>query len=395
MFKRQVENWIDGWMIYQRNSEPPDTYKKWTAISLIASALRRKCVLRWGTLDFYPNMYIVLVGPSGKCKKGTAMTPGLKMLSKLGIKLAAESTTREALCRDLKNSTESKVDLDGLAEVHSSLTIYSQELTVFLGYGNLQLMSDLTDWYDCRDRWTYRTKHQGTDEIEGVWVNLIGATTPALIQSTLPMDAIGGGLTSRMIFVYEEKKGKTVVLPFLDEEEKMMEEKLLEDLRIISNLRGEFKVTDSFIDKWVVWYPYQEKHPPFDDTRLAPYLERRGNHVLKLSMIVSAAKRNDMLITHEDLEDAINLLMEVEKKMPNTFAGLGRGKSADVTNLIMVEIATRGECMFSDLLNMFYHDVDDRNHLLRIIGTLEHMRFITVEHISKDLIIRHIKKESK
>jgi len=114
-------------------------------------------------------MYIVLVGPSGKCRKGTAMGFGMKFLREMGIKMAAESTTREALCRDLKQSNDTKVDIStGDLQLHSSLTIYSQELTVFLGYNNQALMSDLTDWYDCRDAWTYRTKNQGTDDIVGV-----------------------------------------------------------------------------------------------------------------------------------------------------------------------------------------------------------------------------------
>jgi hypothetical protein len=158
-------------------------------------------------------MYIVLVAPSGKARKGTAMSPGLEILEDLNIHLAAESITREALIRELRTATTTVTNDDGTIEFHSSLTIYSPELVVFLGHNNPQLLSDLTDWYDCRRKWTYRTKTQGTDEIHGVWVNLIGATTPELLQSALPLDAIGGGLTSRMVFVFEETKGKIVPAP--------------------------------------------------------------------------------------------------------------------------------------------------------------------------------------
>ena len=163
--------------------------------------------MQWGTISFYPNMYVVLVGPSGKCRKGTAMSQGYDFLKEMGTKMAAESTTREALIQALQQSNDTQVDpVTNKMYLHASLTIYSQELTVFLGYNNVALMSDLTDWYDCRSSWTYRTKHQGTDEIIGVYVNLIGATTPELLQTALPRDAIGGGLTARMIFVFETKK---------------------------------------------------------------------------------------------------------------------------------------------------------------------------------------------
>ncbi|GAG17670.1 unnamed protein product, partial [marine sediment metagenome] len=89
-------------------------------------------------------------------------------LDELGIKLAAEAITREALIRELKNSSADDIDHEtGKATHHSSLTIWAQELAVFLGYYNHQLLSDLTDWYDCKSKWTYRTKTMGTDEIIG------------------------------------------------------------------------------------------------------------------------------------------------------------------------------------------------------------------------------------
>ena len=102
---RIVDDWIEGYLKYTNNTEPPDSFREWVAVSVVASCLRRKCVLNWGSLIVYPNMYIVLVAPSGKARKGTAMRPGLKMLQEQGIKLAAEAITREALIRELNEST--------------------------------------------------------------------------------------------------------------------------------------------------------------------------------------------------------------------------------------------------------------------------------------------------
>ena len=207
--KRNVPDWIDGYMDLTEGTEPPVSYRKWMAVSTIAACLRRKCYLKIGFLTFFPNMYIVLVGPTG-VRKGTAMTPGYELLRSRGIKLAAESITREALIKELRESTDNTTDEEGNPILHCSLTVFSPELTVFLGYSSLQLMSDLADWFDCRDLWIYRTKGSGTEEITNLWVNLIGATTPELLRSTLPKDAIGGGLTGRMIFVFETKKGLSI-----------------------------------------------------------------------------------------------------------------------------------------------------------------------------------------
>jgi len=173
--KRKVPDWIDGFLRCTENTEPSRAYRLWTAVASIASVLQRKCRLDWGTLTFYPNMYVVLVGPPA-ARKGTAMSLAKPLLDELQIKMAAEAITREALIRELKNSTDTLITEGGKMYFHSSLTIWSQELTVFLGYQNHQLMSDLTDWYDCRNQWIYRTKNSGTDEIIGslrylVWRN--------------------------------------------------------------------------------------------------------------------------------------------------------------------------------------------------------------------------------
>lgn len=340
---RKVNDWINTYLDFTRNSEPPTTYKKWTAISVIASVLQRKCYLDWGPITFYPNMYIVLVGPSGKCRKGTAMSVGGKFLREIGINLAAEATTREALIRSLEEAGEDgglSVDAEGEMYDHSSLTIFSPELTVFLGYNNLQLISDLTDWYDCRDEWEYRTKNSGVNTIEGVFVNLLGATTPDLVRSALPQDAVGGGLTSRMIFVSEWEKSQVVPFPFLEDEDLDTYDNLLHDLEEIYTMRGGYEITKGFKRIYKSWYQSSENNPPFkDNPKFEGYVNRRANHVLKLCMILSAAENNKMIINSSHVERAIKYLREIEKKMPSVFFGHGTAENADLTGRVLQHIS--------------------------------------------------------
>lgn len=380
---RRLEDWITSYMQFTENSEPPVLYRKWVAISVVAAALQRKCYLKWGTLTFYPNMYVVLVGPSGKCRKGTAMGTGAGLLRDLGVNMAAEAITREALIQELNNSGETDPDfMTTEINMHASLTIFSQELTVFLGYNNQALMSDLTDWYDCRDRWTYRTKNMGTDDITGVWVNLIGATTPELIQSALPRDAIGGGLSSRIIFVYEDRKGKVVPFPFEPEfsDSEDPREDLLADLEDIHSMRGQFKPTDDFITKkWTPWYKHQEENPPFrGDPNFAGYIHRRPNHLLKLSIILSASSRQDKLVTVDIFDRALNILRETEKNMPRTFSGVGASRTSEVMARIMQYIAAERETTYEDVLSQFRYDVEDARQLETFIETFKKMGFCKV-----------------
>ena len=391
---RALSNWIDSYMEYTEDSEPPKMFHLWTAISTVASAMQRKCYLKWGTLTFYPNMYIVLVAPSGKCRKGTTMDPSRELLNTLAIPMAAEATTREALIRALREANSTSFDPNtGDQHFHSSLSIHSKELTVFLGYDNKQLMMDLTDWFDCHSRWVYRTKTQGDDDIIGVWVNLIGATTPELIQSAMPPDAIGGGLTSRIIFVYESRKYKTAIYPTPGDAD--LQHKIISDLERIHLMAGQFKVTDEFIDIWSEWYPAQELDPPQLGPNLSGYLERRPAHIMKLSMILSAAKSGDLIMTGEDISKAIKILQATESRMPQVFSGVGKSQIISILPRIMSYLAEVKNVTKPKLMERFIADIDDFM-LERVLKTLQTMRYISiVEGVGKPTEIRYTGEEAK
>lgn len=372
MAQRNIPDWIEGYLAYTEDSEPPQLFKEWCAVSVIAAALQRKCKLEWGTTVFYPNLYIVLTAPAGKARKGTAMAPARKFIDRIGIPLAAEAVTREALIRTLKES-ESVLSTETGIIVHSSLTVFSPELTVFLGYNNTQLMSDLTDWFDCSEKWVYRTKTAGTDDISGVFINLLGATTPDLIRSTLPLDAIGGGLTSRMIFVFEEKKGKIVPFPFVSEETRKLETKLYYDIECINMLQGQFKFTKEFLSRWGDWYTAQEGKNPFGanyNKAFDGYIERRPTQVLKLSMVMNASRTDEMVLDEPDLARAIDLLERTEKKMPRAFGGIGMSQNAQLTYAISELIArspngvTISDIMRAHTFNGTTSDISDALDIL-------------------------------
>lgn len=368
--ERIFEDWIDAYMEFTEESEPPQVFKKWCAISAIASALQRRCSMNLGWGDFYPNMYIVLVGPSGS-RKGTAMRPARQLIDSLGIQIAAEATTREALIKRLDEAKAQGFSLtDNQATMHSSLTVHSQELTVFLGYNNQALMADLCDWFDCSSSYIYETKGSGTNTIKNVWFNLIGATTPSLIRSTLPEDAIGGGLTSRIIFVYGDKKHKIIPIHFQTEREAQLKTDLGEDLTTMTQLEGKFRQTEDYVDNWIEWVMQSEQNPPFQHNHhLAGYIDRRRLHLAKLSMIMSASRSNEMLLRAIDLEKAITFLEEVEKNMPKVFSGVGKNEMAEVMNRILTTIIMKKQIRYSEIVRLYMTDADEME-IRRIVATL-------------------------
>lgn len=401
IYKRELPDWIDAWMTFTENSEPPTLFRFWTAISVIASALQRKCHVKWGSsLLFYPNLYIILVGPSG-VRKGTAMGPGLDVIEETGkIKLAAQATSLQALIRRLKETNYQDPDLEsGTMQFHSSMTIFSKEFTVFLGYHNKELMSALCDWYDCDRKWSYETISRKKEEIFGVWVNLFGATTPSLIRSSMPLDAIGGGLTSRIIYIYEEEIEKMVLFPMETDEERALKELLLHDLNKITMLSGRFKFTEKFMSVWSEWRTEAQKKPPFYDDRFEGYISRRPNHVMKLSMVMAASRGvgDQMTLTRNDIERAILVLEEAELKMQNVFSGVGKSDISDLLHKSMafIKMSKTNEIPIWQLAQRFRNDMD-KITLDRVLATMEAMNFGKVIHKPQaDDVIKILESKEK
>lgn len=361
-------------------TEPPKMYHTWVALSTLAGALQRKCCLQHGSVRLFPNLYIVLVGPPGRCRKGTAMGFGKKLLHELEVPLAAQSLTREALGEALLKSESQIPDPEGkVIKIHSSLTVFSDELIVFIGRQNQTLIDDLTDWFDCHDSWEYKTKTQGGVNISNLWVNILGATTPEVLRNMLPADAIGGGLTSRLILVFEANKDHIEPFPAWGPEQEKLWDKLVHDLKQIHQLNGNFRVARDVHSAYIEWYTLMHSKPPFEDHRLAYYMERRQIHLLKMCMILSASRSNDMIITLSDFERAVKLLERTEVKMPQAFTGVGKNAQVEVLERIWAELALQKTMTFAQILERFHMDSDSRT-LEAICRTLAQMKIISITY---------------
>ena len=390
MSERELSDWLSSYVRFTQNSEPPTSYHTWAGLSLIAGALQRKVFLRWGFEEIYPNLYVVLVGPAGRCRKGVALGIAKNLLVNVpGVSVAPESSSgREALVQVMKRAAKDLVDAEtGQVSMHCSLTAFSEELSVFLGQSDVKYLANLTDWYDSKAHWEYETIGRGKDSLEGLCFNLLGATAPDWIQSMLPQEAIGGGFTSRIIFIVEEQKGKTVPKHQLTPTELALGDSLQRDLERISQLKGPFEFTPSGETSYCDWYAEQDRRiargdMPVADRRFAAYCERRATHVRKMMMLCSASRGDSLEISHEDFDRAISMLERAELKMGMTFGGLGKARNSDITEQVMRYIQAVGVTTRSAVMSRFYRDID-QDGLRNIEATLEQMHFIEITLIPK------------
>ncbi len=386
---RELSGWLENYLLYTENSESPLSYHTWCGLSVIAGALQRRVYLKWGLgRVIYPNLYVVLIGPSGRTRKGVAIGIAKEFLKNVpGVTVTPESSSgRQAMILAMKRAITNYNDpTDGKIKFHCAVTAFSEELSVFLGQGDIAYLSNLTDWYDSKDDWEYETVGRGKDSLQGLCLNLMGGTAPDWIQSMIPQEALGGGFTSRIIFVVEEAKRKLVPEHIPTQEELDLCEKLQRDLDRIAQLSGEVTFTEDAKLLYTNWYIEQDTAmsngtPAITDSRFAGYCERRATHLQKLMVVCSASRGSDLKINSEDFHSAMGHLLEVEKNMAKTFGGLGKSRISDESNIVIEYIKKVGTTTRSILMRHFYRDIDAAT-LASIEMQMSQMRLVSIKLI--------------
>lgn len=325
-------------MLYTYPSPSPEIFHKFTALSTVAGALRRKVWIEVPDIyRLYPNMYNILIGPPG-AMKGSAMRLGQRMLTQLpGFDYSVDSVSREKLIDDMRAA---------LKHGDSAVTIYSSEFSSMFSTSGPEMATFLTDIYESPEKWSHRTKSQQVTIITNACLNLQACTQPETMAKALPIHSIGLGLTSRIVYVFAEvPRERDWRQTTKDPQQEQIRQALINDLQVMTTLNGEYQLAkdaDAFYNSW--YRPFmQNQSSATKDDRLRPYYSRRHTHILKIAMALSAMRRDQLLITLKEIEDAMALLVEVEQVMSFAFSGFGMSLTAAPMAKIIEILSARGE----------------------------------------------------
>lgn len=279
---------------------------------------------------WHANHYIIFVAPPGIVSKSTTASIAIDLLRKVpGVNFGPDVVTWPALVSAFAACAEG-FSIGEEYHTQCALTLHSSE------FGNLvnpqdREMIDLlvTLWDSQQGAFNKKTKTSGSDTVENPWINMIACTTPAWIAGNFPEYVIGGGFTSRCLFVYVEEKAKYVAYPSLAVPADMYSKRalLVQDLEhIATNITGAYKLEPDAIEWGKVWYEEHYRNPPplLRDDRFGGYLARKQTHLHKLAMVMAAARRDELTICAEDLIIANTMISDLEKDMPKVFAKIGR-----------------------------------------------------------------------
>lgn len=356
---RMLDSWLKAYANYTEVSEAPLSFDFWTGVAAIAGALRRQVYIDEIKFRLYPNFYIFFVAPPGVATKSTTLSVGMRLLRQVdGIVIGPSSMTWQGLVKGLSNAKQLIPLSDPNTTDPLALEYYPQsavicevsELGTFLDMRNGELISVLIDLWDGKDvpfeRWL-STKED--TKIENPLINIIGATTPSWLDENFEEGTIGGGLTSRIVFVYGEEKRRFI--PYIsdlveNEQNKILEEALVHDLREIAKLKGQFTITRSARNIVGEWYEQHWTKPEehIDDPRFAGYRARKFAHLHKLAMVLSASTDDSLVINEDHIMMAFYFLKGIEADMMKVLSNIGKVVSSKHMDIVLANLKVRGKC---------------------------------------------------
>lgn len=393
MAQRRTKDWLKSFIEYASFGEAPLKFYYWTGVSAIAGALRRRVWIEQRYFQWTPNCYIILVAPPGIVSKSTTASIGMNLLRKVpGITFGPDVVTWQKLVENMALGKELVYWPAQEAYLPMScVTLVSSELGTFLDPTNREMVDALVQLWDGQvGSFSKETKSQGSDKIENPWINLIACTTPSWIENNFPETMIGGGFTSRCIFVYAEKKRQLCAYPadHVPPKFSQMQEDLIHDLELISTLIGEYTLSPAAKLHGEEWYHkhWSTKHDSLPADQFGGYIARKQTHIHKLAMVISASRSDDLIIEKDSFEMATAMIDALELEMPKVFSRIGQSLIVKSVSTLCDIVAAHGEISRTELYRMLARQLTWTDFLQALQSGIEG-RYIRLKQAGNEIIV--------
>jgi len=353
---RKCKDWLKSYIDYTQHTETPTHLHFWAGVSTIAACLRRKVYIDEVFYKWYPSFYIVFVADPGIVSKSTTTSIGYNLLKEIpSINIGADSFTSRSIIDAFIGCEEKFFVSKNLSDSMSAISFNVSELGTMLDVRDRQLINWFIKLYDGENIRT-ETKNSGVSIINNPFCNFIAGTTPAWINSNFTDNVVNGGLASRILFVYADKKKQSLAYPSQHVQKglKLLKAELVHDLHLISQMCGEFKLSDDAITLGTTWYEnHTAKQTEMTENLYGGYFARKQSHIHKLAMVISASENNELIISDEHLNLAITMVTDLERDMMKVFDGVNQPEIKKCANEIMKFIAARSVVSYEQLYNYF------------------------------------------
>jgi len=314
-------DWLEAYCDMNDSLEAPRYIHRWVGLFTFAAALERRVFIDEGVFHWTPNLYVLLLGPSG-VSKSTSISPGKRILRDVGVPMGASDTTYEALVANLaRNKTRLPLPHNDEYQ-YSALAACVSEMGTLFGKDEERKYNTYIDFWDSEEGPWEKHRISGNANVHTPSLSLITGTTPPWLRGNMSPSILNGGFFARFIVVHMHSREKHRAYPsdFLSSEAgATMHSKLVEDLTLVrEQFVGKMTLTEDAKAWGRIWYDQLilASKVRGEVELVAGSLNRRQQMAHKLAITLNLARGRGMVITKETLIEASDLLKAVEKDLP-------------------------------------------------------------------------------
>lgn len=327
-------SFISDYIAHTSIYESPKSFWKWSAYCAISGILRDNVYRRQGDMVIYPNFYVLLLASSAEHRKGNPVRLCESLVTKIrNTKIISGRSSIQAILDELARSEMNPVT--GKALQGGSAFFSVPELSAGI-VNDPEAIKILTDIYDFREEYTSRLRGTGTFRIKNVCFTMMAASNEELLKDVYDTKALFGGLIGRTFLIKpdEFRPGNSL---FKVEDKSASYEELLDKLRTMSLMKGEFAFDEAAINNYEQWYlPFRESYR--NRTDRSGVSGRIHTSVLKLAMVLCVDQTLDICIRAAHIEQAIEECMELIPNYQSFVMGGGKSPLSEVSTIIITAI---------------------------------------------------------
>lgn len=354
-----TSGWLSSYLSETIQSESPTIFHFMCAANALGAMCDRRMWASKGHYRVYTNINMLLIAPTGKCRKTSAINIMEKVLLMAGYeKFILGVATPEAFIMDI-----------GVNDP-ASCVIIGREMSAFFRKAKYLegMIPIFTDLSDCPDNWRSLTIGRGKLVLKNVMISSAFGSTMDWLNRNMPVDIFGGGFFRRFFSVYQERTTRMSPIP-ADMEPGFR--RLADELKKVSDGFGEFELAGEPARWYIDWYTKMKNADlKGGDERLEHYLESKPDHLLRMAMILRVSESQRSLSV-ESLQQALTILDWMEQFLPKVFSQFAGSEIGQMGEKVLRYLASNGGRMaHSDIVRRMSKYMS-AGKLMEIINTLK------------------------
>lgn len=379
--------WLEQLIYCTDELESPKSFWYWSALAAIAAIVKDNVYLnRGGAFKQYPNIYVMLLARSG-LRKGPPINMAKRFVTKVGgSRIINGRSSIQAILKDMGTAVSAP---GGKIIGGADAFITASELSSSFvdDKATMDILTDLYDRIYNEGEWRSLLKMEQFTLNNPIISMLVGTNEPHFKNFFMEKD-IQGGFIGRMFVIAESKKNRTNSLVD-DLENPLNDEMFLPHLREIKKLKGPFAplTKTEAGDIFHQWYcALDEVYDRVEDK--TGTLERIGESVIKVSMLLSLAEGTDLIISAKQMVEAIGACQRLVGNIRRSTMTQGSKQVfAEQKMLIIEELMKRDNHIISqEMLLKKYWMHFNIDQLVAIMESFHTARLIMTETVGNRIM---------